>query len=991
MSKTAREKGEQSTNRIRKISLLTLAILATILVGWVGTKMLQHWRARQLFDDAMQQSALGLLDKAEKSAWRAWQIDSTLPEALGVAAQFAFQQGRYTEAIQYTDKLDLDDPILSQELREMALHLRGESHQSLGEASKAEQDYRQLLDLNPEHAAGNLSFAKLLGTCARRDEAIPLILRLVKLRAAGDLLMLLARESGAIQNEAYLRKATELHPSDPIPWTALASYAFDANDESSAQTLLDRALKSSPICVPALLLQLRLFAKQERWDKVEELWKSLSKETKDSLQAHGQVWLIQGQYHERTNEPESAIGCYLEALKRRPDSRLAISRLATLFSQSGNATLATVFNEYLIRIQRLWEIQDRVLFTQTPRTLNDLLRLVEAYAACGRLWEAYGWCQLGTQIAPQSPELASELQAFEQALDKEPLNLVVDKLSPLHQASVNSFRAPVWQFKNSQSVAQMASEREADSVIRFVEQSKDTGIEFTFHDGTDGPIRHLMFELTGGGIGVLDYDLDGWPDLAFSQGRPWPPTTDFDTSYRDMLYRNLQGQRFSHPIELPLKHDGFGQGIGIGDVNDDGFADIYIAQTHENRLLLNNGDGTFSDSTETSGLSGSAWTTSCVVADLNNDGYADLYDVNYVSGDDIFSRTCLIDSHIVQCKPTDFDSERDVLWLNDGQGGFTRQSETVLPKARGLGAVAFRNGTTNAMQMLVTNDVEPNFLLSFTRTDDGGITAEDTGVYSGVAFNEAGKAEGSMGIAVNDLNGDGQLDFVITNFLAESNTLYQSIAEGLYADRTKVAGLEPLSYDYLGFGTQFLDANNDGVSELFVANGHVDDLTAIGKPYRMVPQLFSYRANRFQLLSKTGDYFSRELLGRSVVKVDWNRDQRMDLVVGHLRDGYALLTNQSELKKSSIAFRLIGTESNRDAVGAWVTVTQSGRKTVQQITSGDGYQCSNDRELHFVVEDTAIDEIRIDWPSGRSEVVRDPPHGKTITIVEQGQTPSPDR
>ncbi len=190
MSKTAREKERAVHESYQKDKPAYVSDSGYDFGGLGRDQNASTLEGRQLFDDAMQQSALGLLDKAEKSAWRAWQIDSTLPEALGVAAQFAFQQGRYTEAIQYTDKLDLDDPILSQELREMALHLRGESHQSLGEASKAEQDYRQLLDLNPEHAAGNLSFAKLLGTCARRDEAIPLILRLVKLRAAGDLLML---------------------------------------------------------------------------------------------------------------------------------------------------------------------------------------------------------------------------------------------------------------------------------------------------------------------------------------------------------------------------------------------------------------------------------------------------------------------------------------------------------------------------------------------------------------------------------------------------------------------------------------------------------------------------------------------------------------------------------------------------------------------------------------------------------------------------------
>jgi tetratricopeptide (TPR) repeat protein len=982
MSQSVREKGEQSTNRIRKLSLLALAILAIILVVWVGTRMLQHWRARQLFDDAMQQGSLGLLEKAEKNAWKAWEIDPTLPEALGIAAQFATQQGRYAETIQYLDKLDMSDPLLSQELKEMAFHLRGDAHQSLGAISNSESDYRNLLTLNPDHAAGSLRFAKLLGTCGRRDETIPLILRLVKLGAAGDLLMLLARESGAIQNEAYLRKATREHPSDPSPWTALAVYAFDANDEANCQSLLDKAFQSDQSFIPAILLQMRLFAKQERWDQVGALWNRSTPETQESLRTQGLTWLIQGQYHERQSDLSSAIGCYIEALKRRPDSRVAISRLATLLSQTGNTTSAAVFSDYLVRIQKLWEVQDRVLFTQTPRTLNDLLLLVESYAMCGRVWEAYGWCQLGIQIAPDSQELIAELKAFEKALENEPFQLVVAALSPLNKIDTKQFTAPKWSFLDAQTSTAMDLNKQTQPAIRFADEASEKGIQFAFHDGTEGPIRHLMFELTGGGIGVLDYDLDGWPDLAFSQGRPWPPDSDVNSSYRDTLYRNVGGQRFAAPMFLPLERDGFGQGIGIGDVNDDGFPDIYIAQTHENRLLINAGDGTFYDATESSGLQGAAWTTTCLIADLNNDGFADLYDVNYVSGDDIFSRTCLIDNHIVQCKPTDFESERDVLWLNDGQGGFVKQADTLLPKARGLGAVAFRNGSTNGMQMLVTNDVEPNFLLNFSRTDGGNITVEDSGINSGVAFNENGKAEGSMGIAAQDLNGDSQLDFVITNFLAESNTLYQSIGEGLYADRTKAAGLESISYDFLGFGTQFLDANRDGVPELFVANGHVDDLTILGKPYRMVPQLLSYQKNRFSTLKETGDYFSRKLLGRSVVKVDWNRDMKMDLVVGHLRDDYSLLTNKSDTRESAIAIQLIGTKSNRDAVGTIVTLSQGEQKQMQQITSGDGYQCSNTRLLQFPVIEGQSYELKIEWPSGKTDVITSLPTQTQLLVLE---------
>jgi len=170
--------------------------------------------------------------------------------------------------------------------------------------------------------------------------------------------------------------------------------------------------------------------------------------------------------------------------------------------------------------------------------------------------------------------------------------------------------------------------------------------------------------------------------------------------------------------------------------------------------------------------------------------------------------------------------------------------------------------------------------------------------------------------------------------------------------------------------------------ELFVANGRVDDLTILGKPYRMLPQMLSYQSNQFQLMQGVGDYFSRKLLGRSVVKVDWNRDMKMDLMVGHLRDKYSLLTNQSNTKHLAIAIHLIGTQSNRDAIGAIVTLSQAGRKQMQQITSGDGYQCSNTRELHFSVIEGEEYEITIQWPSGQAVTLPGPAAGSRLTIVE---------
>jgi hypothetical protein len=514
-----------------------------------------------------------------------------------------------------------------------------------------------------------------------------------------------------------------------------------------------------------------------------------------------------------------------------------------------------------------------------------------------------------------------------------------------------------------------------------------------------------MFEFTGGGIAVLDFDLDGFPDVFFTQGRPWPfDKGPFDKGHFDQkvaaagdrIFRNHGGTRFTDVTpRAGFQKPGFGQGVAVGDVNADGFPDLYVAHIGANQLWLNNGDGTFGDVTQAAGVRGDAddWTTSCIMADLSGDGWPDIYVANYVTANDVFERVCRRgDGAPKICMPFDFDARPDHLWISDGMGGFTEagpQAVDVAGPGKGLGVAAWDAYASGRLSLLVANDTTPNFFFVsetvFETSENGRPRLRDRGFETGLAVDGEGKAKGCMGIALGDVNDDGRLDVHITNFLNESSTFYQSRPDGTFDDRTRESGLQSQTADLVGFGTQFLDADLDGRLELFMTSGHIDDFRAQGKPYKMPPKLFRWSSQRFvEIHAKgLGPYFQEKWLGRSAVRVDWNRDGRDDLIVGHLFDDAALLTNTTATDAGYLAIRLVGAQSNRDAIGTTVEIRIGQRKMFRQLTAGDGYQASNERRLIFGLGDAhEVDEVVVRWPSGTVQQFSNVPASCELQLTE---------
>ena len=470
--------------------------------------------------------------------------------------------------------------------------------------------------------------------------------------------------------------------------------------------------------------------------------------------------------------------------------------------------------------------------------------MIDELEQTGRWWEAWGWSvvyEKSVRPGKNDPVL----------LRKERLGSHLKRGGPRtkpgqlpgEQSEWNKYPLPDWSQLSPNSMSPPTVLDEDPTEIRFTDQSELAGLDFRYINTASQKSGHKIYETMGAGVAVLDFDLDGWPDLYFAQGKPLPLTSVNGPS--DALYRNLQGVGFEAVTEMAgVVEMSYSQGVTVGDYNNDGFPDVYVANLGRNRLFCNQGDGTFTDVTELAGISQTAWTVSCAMADLNGDGWPEIFDVNYCQEQDFLTATCYDEyRRPIVCRPTMFDAALDTISLNLGDGRFQElQTEAGLdlPLGMGLGLVIGDFNDDSLPDVFIANDMTANFLLINETAGKGQLPHfRDEAFLRGVALDFNGLAQACMGIASADINRDGNLDLFVTNFARESNTLYLSQPGGNYEDQTQVAGLREPSFEPLGFGTQFLDADRDGRPELIVMNGHIDEF--LNEPYRMKAQIFRLR------------------------------------------------------------------------------------------------------------------------------------------------------
>lgn len=895
-------------------------------------------------------------------------------EARQLAVEGALRLGRNEQAIELLELLAESETSLEVASRLRAAELRIQQ----GRLYDAVGLLQAILERSPDHPVAIRRLADVLDLQGRRRESARIRRRLLGLRQfSAEDLILLGNVEEPFRNDELIRSWNNSRQTDGSWRLVEALVQLKSGRTAAAVDLLRRILEEDPLNAEA---HARLGMALLDDGRIQELAPWIRSLPAEAVR-HPDVLFVRGELLALDGDISGATRCYLETLRAAPHHLPARGRLAQILSSSGHGDCGEVLLDQNRRLGELNSLLKEVyLEGPAPRRVARIIALAREL---DRFQEALAWTELSLTRTPEDVELRRTRDDLRRSLSKTPEWTIpcADLLEELASKEL-----PAWPMDHL--AAPTGAPGDGLPRVVFRDRANELGVQFVYDSGRDAvPVR--IFLTMGGGVAALDYDVDGWPDLHFTQGAPWPPEEHQGARF-DQLFRNVGGQARNTTELAHLREDRYSQGVAAGDYNGDGFPDLYVANVGLNRLFVNNGDGTFSDWSADVGLSGDQWTTSCVLADLNDDGVADIYDVNYIERGDAFTALCG-DEVPRTCLPTMFHGEADRLFYGEGDGAISEAALDAVPAARGLGVVAAPLSTGSAISLFVANDMEANFLLRreiVTESEEGGLF--ETGQVAGVAMDRDGQAQACMGVAADDFDADGELDLFVTNFYNESNTLYRNESGGFFSDETRRFGLRTPSLQMLGFGTQAVDVDLDGLPDLVVTNGHIDDFRDRSIPYRMRPQLFRNRQGEefVEDSDNAGPFFRRERLGRALVRIDWNRDGLSDFAVSHLDSPASLVLNASTDAGRSLVVRLVGTVSHRDAVGARVQLRFGQQAHVRTLTAGDGYQCSNERTLVFGMgSETHAGELVVDWPSGKRQSFDTLAAGRSYVIVEGRDSP----
>lgn len=830
----------------------------------------------------------------------------------------------------------------------------------------AEMQFRRLLAVDPASAIGHARLSYTLGLQSRYWDQIPHRLAELKYEQKSTLVLFsLSLGENSLENPELVMQYLKASPDDPGNQLAAARVHQEIRDYDRAEKLAHSALRLRPDWPDAHARLGRILIEAGRSVEVLDRWQA---ELAADAWRHPAVWFARGLACSHRGDHGSAARCHWEALRLDPAHQRAAYQLGQELVAIDRKADGERFLAHSARLEAYVRACELAHHLQSPA---NLLRAATHAEKLGLWWEAAGWCRMVLQVHPDDATALPMLSRIEPQLAGLEGMRMHTRGNPARSIDLSKHTLPLL---TTPAPAVAGPEVVANTAsVTFADEATAASLNFQYRNaGSPREGIVYMYEVVGGGVCVIDFDGDGKPDIHFPQGAPWPLRPG-QREHLDRLFHNRGNGQFADVTEAArLVEDGFSQGGNVGDVDEDGFPDLFVANIGGNRLFHNNGDGTFEDITATAGIAGDRYTSSGLIADFNSDGYPDLYEVNYLAGDDLFTRVCGDASgRGASCLPQLFQPARDRCYLNLGDGRFediSQSSGVDRLAGMGLGIVALTLGDSQALSLFVANDIGANFLLVNAAAPGERPEFTDQGLTAGVAYNRHGKYEASMGIAAGDSDGDGLIDLFVTNFDDETNTLYRQKPGGLFVDDTVDSGFSKKSQPYVGWGTQFVDGDLDGWRDLILTNGHVNDLRDKGKPFQMPAQYYRNLGNgQFAEIPRNilGSYFQKNLLGRGLARLDWNGDGREDVVISHLDAPAALLTNTTQQTGQSLRLRLRATRSSRDAIGAVITVQWGDRKLTSQLTAGDGNQSSNERQIIFGLgSNSHAQKVTVRWPSG---------------------------
>ncbi len=820
---------------------------------------------------------------------------------------------------------------------------------------------QDLIEVFPNDPQPRFDLAGIAAAVGVTEAAIPSLQWLIQ-RGQSDeeSLLVLADPERVEPDEETCKRFLALSDGDLRPGFGLAAFAALRGDWNSAAEQLAPIVQQHPGFEPAYalygqcLFQLGDFAALATWQANAPATAEQSPE----------YWIVMARLHQHSAQHDLACRAFYQSLLLDPSSHPEVyAEFITSLYQIGRSEDAEKIAAEMTKLSAMRDAL-KIHLERSSQSQAACMRVADTMLGLGRVWESEAWARLAVSLPkdkladlrPRYMEIREQLSVTTPwRLPTARIESKIDLGDLVSSNSVNIPKRPDGTIAIPVGAINFSNEAIQRGWMHLSIPSSSTG-------------GYWIHESVGGGVAVIDFDLDGWPDLAAAT---LDGTALGNDSSPNRLSRNLNGMFTDVTKPSNYQDTGFGQGIAVGDYNDDGFPDLFDANIGRNRLYRNNGDGTFTDVSDSTGLDGSQWTTSVAMVDLDGDAILDLYDVNYCAGNTPYERECRNKFGLGTCSPLVFDAEPDRVWKGVGDGTFEDSTSMWMNQTspgRGLGIVAGEIDEAPGIDVLVANDMTVNHLWA-SQIEASPFRLADVGVIRGLGTSGNSRSQASMGIAAGDADSDGDLDFFMTHFADDYNTYYEQIADGFWADRSFQVGLSEPSMKYLGFGTQWSDFDNRGNLELIIANGHVDRVDRPDVTYRMPPQFFSRTADgRWTEWDRSalGDYFSAEYLGRAIALVDIDRDGRTDVAITHVGDPAALLMNQTSDAGRSIGLELKAVSTPRDAVGARVTALVGSQQFSAQLTAGDGYMVSNQRRVVIGCATTdEVSDVAVQWPSGK--------------------------
>ena len=959
------------------------------------TKKASSLRALKLleagrFDEAWEECQRVLLSKGDD------------PRGLFVSSQVLSQRGKLDQAVGMVDRIPIAEPEYGLKAHRDAL-LWSWNKSQLGQA---ESRAKGVLAQYPDDYETNRIYAALLDLQGRRYEASLVMQKLLRLGNREITTLALAVdtvkpvESDAIVKQRMLDAPQEIRLKSSLGFGAL----YEKRPEE-AEVIFREVLQAEQ-GTAALWVGLGLaLIDQEKWDAFPQWYssKSMPQVGGDAAEALPEYWRAIGAWMQAKGEISPAAKCYTRSVELDPMNYLAYGPLAQCYTLLDQPELAKqaegLFQSAQLANRNLNYCRDG---HRREEWIDQLASVLDTH---GRGFEAILWRELSEKHhRPMGPRL-KELEAAEKVAADESMSRGI--LSGLTRSS-ETFPSIDWDgFLGRQgSIATngLTSKSESTGIgaieadLGWSDVAKEMGADIPYRNGDDpNQLGMQTYQSNGAGAGVIDFDRDGWPDLFVLQGGGDPRKPE--TNDPSVLLRNISGKAFESVASLAgVANRAYGQGVAVGDVDQDGFLDLFVLNFGENLLLRNQGDGTFQrvpvPLMRRDIEQHPVWSVSGAIADIDGDHLPDVVEVNYASGIDVITHLCVSREQVPQvCRPTEFPASGDQLYLSDGAGGFVSGNERwklSMDDGRGLGLIVGNLDRKHGNDLYIANDMSANNLYLSGPLSEGsrGWSLADEAVRRGCAVDLQGKPQASMGVGCADVDRNGTLDLFMTNFIDEYNALYLQDGVGFFQDASRRYKLIDPKKKTLGFGTQLLDIDCDGWLDMLIVNGHVDDYRSKGQPYAMRSQVFMQREGGFieEASDRLGSYFQAEYLSRCLGVWDFNRDGRVDSYVTHLDHPLSVLRNEVKGQGNWLAIDLVGVESERDAIGAEIELKGDGQTWVHQRLAGNGFECANEGFVHFGVGKLeVIDSLEVRWPSGRVSRFEKVDVNRRVLLIESSE------